>query len=191
MCACVCCFCPLRRRHPLRRYFSYEHFYVIYCKFWELDTDHDFFIDKDDLLRYGNHALTYRIVERIFAQVCKPRRNLWSPDLLEHESRWMVNFAASGQAVVKTCIASSAEIAQTVHKQCTVSSAEGAGTVHARERRSEREGEREVCACVCYFCPQVPRKFTSKAEGKMGYEDFVWFILSEEDKSCEPSLEYW
>jgi len=51
------------------RYFSYEHFYVIYCKFWELDSDHDFLIDKDDLLRYGNHALTYRIVERIFSQV--------------------------------------------------------------------------------------------------------------------------
>ncbi|KAJ9185790.1 hypothetical protein P3X46_005382 [Hevea brasiliensis] len=87
------------------RYFSYEHFYVIYCKFWELDTDHDFLIDKENLIRYGNHALTYRIVDRIFSQ--------------------------------------------------------------------------------------VPRKFTSRVEGKMGYEDFVYFILSEEDKSSEPSLEYW
>ncbi|XP_058183325.1 serine/threonine protein phosphatase 2A regulatory subunit B''beta-like [Rhododendron vialii] len=87
------------------RYFSYEHFYVIYCKFWELDTDHDFLIDKENLIRYGNHALTYRIVDRIFSQ--------------------------------------------------------------------------------------VPRKFTSTIEGKMGYEDFVYFILSEEDKSAEPSLEYW
>lgn len=87
------------------RYFSYEHFYVIYCKFWELDTDHDFLIDKENLLRYGNHALTYRIVDRIFSQ--------------------------------------------------------------------------------------VPRKFTSNIEGKMGYEDFVYFMLSEEDKSSEPSLEYW
>ncbi|KAL1546139.1 serine/threonine protein phosphatase 2A regulatory subunit B''beta-like [Salvia divinorum] len=87
------------------RYFSYEHFYVIYCKFWELDTDHDFLIDKENLIRYGNHALTYRIVDRIFSQ--------------------------------------------------------------------------------------VPRKFTSKVEGKMGYQDFVYFILSEEDKSSEPSLEYW
>ncbi|KVI09571.1 Calcium-binding EF-hand [Cynara cardunculus var. scolymus] len=86
------------------RYFSYEHFYVIYCKFWELDTDHDFLIDKENLIRYGNHALTYRIVDRIFSQ--------------------------------------------------------------------------------------VPRKFTSKVEGKMGYEDFVYFILSEEDKSSEPSLEF-
>ncbi|KAK4282943.1 hypothetical protein QN277_014256 [Acacia crassicarpa] len=87
------------------RYFSYEHFYVIYCKFWELDTDHDFLIDKENLIRYGNNALTYRIVDRIFSQ--------------------------------------------------------------------------------------VPRKFTSKVDGKMGYEDFVYFILSEEDKSSEPSLEYW
>ncbi|XWS39172.1 hypothetical protein CRYUN_Cryun18bG0027200 [Craigia yunnanensis] len=87
------------------RYFSYEHFYVIYCKFWELDTDHDFFIDKENLIRYGNHALTYRIVDRIFSQ--------------------------------------------------------------------------------------VPRKFRSKVEGKMCYEDFVYFILSEEDKSSEPGLEYW
>ncbi|XP_015887882.3 serine/threonine protein phosphatase 2A regulatory subunit B''alpha isoform X1 [Ziziphus jujuba] len=87
------------------RYFSYEHFYVMYCKFWELDTDHDFLIDKENLSRYGNHALTYRIVDRIFSQ--------------------------------------------------------------------------------------VPRKFTSRVEGKMGYEDFVYFLLAEEDKSAEPSLEYW
>ncbi|XP_073272869.1 serine/threonine protein phosphatase 2A regulatory subunit B''beta-like [Primulina huaijiensis] len=86
-------------------YFSYEHFYVIYCKFWELDTDHDFLIDKENLIRYGNHALTYRIVDRVFSQ--------------------------------------------------------------------------------------IPRKFTSKVEGKMGYEDFVYFILSEEDKSSEPSIEFW
>lgn len=25
----------------------------------------------------------------------------------------------------------------------------------------------------------------------MGYEDFVYFMLSEEDKSSEPGLEYW
>ncbi|XP_073705515.1 serine/threonine-protein phosphatase 2A regulatory subunit B'' subunit alpha-like [Garra rufa] len=37
-------------------YFSYEHFYVIYCKFWELDTDHDLFIDPKDLARYNDHV---------------------------------------------------------------------------------------------------------------------------------------
>jgi len=87
------------------RYFSYEHFYVIYCRFWELDTDHDFLIDKEDLMRYGGHALTCRAIERIFEQ--------------------------------------------------------------------------------------APRQFSCREPGRMGYEDFVWFILAEENKSDERSLEYW
>ena len=37
-------------------YFSYEHFYVIYCKFWELDRDHDLLIDKSDLARHNDHG---------------------------------------------------------------------------------------------------------------------------------------
>ena len=60
---------------------------------------------EEDLLRYGNHALTYRAVDRVFAE--------------------------------------------------------------------------------------APRRFVSGAKGKMGYEDFVWFILSEEDKSKPLALEYW
>ena len=38
-------------------YFSYEHFYVIYCKFWELDSDHDLLIDEKELLKHGNHGM--------------------------------------------------------------------------------------------------------------------------------------
>ncbi|KAJ0023793.1 hypothetical protein NQD34_003692 [Periophthalmus magnuspinnatus] len=48
-------------------YFSYEHFYVIYCKFWELDTDHDLYIDLKDLSRYNDHASSNRIIERLFS----------------------------------------------------------------------------------------------------------------------------
>eukprot|EP00064_Thunnus_orientalis_P009961 superscaffoldBa00001302_g9987 len=48
-------------------YFSYEHFYVIYCKFWELDTDHDLYIDPKDLARYNDHASSNRIIERLFS----------------------------------------------------------------------------------------------------------------------------
>ena len=67
------------------RYFSYEHFYVIYCKFWELDADHDFLISKDDMLKYGNHSLTFRILDRIFAQVggggCQKQKGLLAQTL--------------------------------------------------------------------------------------------------------------
>lgn len=91
--------------NKIREYFSYEHFYVLYCRFWELDTDHDFFIDKEDFSRYEGHALSRKAVDRIF--------------------------------------------------------------------------------------DQIPRKFKSGQKDKMSYEDFVWFMLSEEDKTTIRSLEYW
>lgn len=42
--------------NAVTQYFSYEHFYVIYCKFWELDRDHDLFIDRHDLARHSDHG---------------------------------------------------------------------------------------------------------------------------------------
>ncbi|XP_072330775.1 serine/threonine-protein phosphatase 2A regulatory subunit B'' subunit alpha isoform X2 [Scyliorhinus torazame] len=87
-------------------YFSYEHFYVIYCKFWELDTDHDLFIDQKDLARHNDHAISNRIIDRIF----------------------------SGAVTRGNCV---------------------------------------------------------QKEGRMSYADFVWFLLSEEDKKNPTSMEYW
>lgn len=46
-------------------FFSYIHFYVIYCKFWELDEDHDTIITKEDLKKYSNEALPSRVIDRI------------------------------------------------------------------------------------------------------------------------------
>jgi serine/threonine-protein phosphatase 2A regulatory subunit B'' len=43
-------------------YFSYEHFYVIYCKFWELDRDHDLYIDKQDLTRHSDHGKCFLLL---------------------------------------------------------------------------------------------------------------------------------
>lgn len=43
----------------MTEYFSYEHFYVIYCKFWELDKDHDLFIDRADLARHNDHGVSF------------------------------------------------------------------------------------------------------------------------------------
>ncbi|CAH8485737.1 unnamed protein product [Schistosoma turkestanicum] len=49
------------------QYFSYEHFYVIYCKFWELDEDHDLIISRNDLARHNNYAISERMIDRIFS----------------------------------------------------------------------------------------------------------------------------
>lgn len=89
----------------VNEYFSYEHFYVLYCKFWELDTDHDFLLSRADLDALGNHSLTKATLDRVFSQAGRP--------------------------------------------------------------------------------------FECKEPGKMGYEDFVCFLISEEDKTHQISIEYW
>ncbi|GET87622.1 hypothetical protein, conserved [Leishmania tarentolae] len=87
-------------------FFSYEHFYVLYCRFWELDEDRDMLLAPEDLMRYApEDVMNPCIVQRVFA---------------------------------------------------------GAG-----RRRS----------CT------VPHR--------IGYEDFVWFCLSEEDKSTPQAIRYW
>uniref|UniRef100_A0A7N8XRA0 Protein phosphatase 2, regulatory subunit B'', beta n=1 Tax=Mastacembelus armatus TaxID=205130 RepID=A0A7N8XRA0_9TELE len=92
--------------NQLTDFFSYEHFYVIYCKFWELDTDHDLYIDQKDLARHNDQAISHKMIERIFS-----------------------------------------------------------GTV-TRDRRVYKEG-------------------------RLSYADFVWFLISEEDKKTDTSIEYW
>uniref|UniRef100_A0A668AMT9 Protein phosphatase 2, regulatory subunit B'', beta n=1 Tax=Myripristis murdjan TaxID=586833 RepID=A0A668AMT9_9TELE len=92
--------------NQLTEFFSYEHFYVIYCKFWELDTDHDLYIDQRDLARHNDQAISHKMIERIFS-----------------------------------------------------------GTV-TRDRRVYKEG-------------------------RLSYADFVWFLISEEDKKTDTSIEYW
>ena len=51
-------------------YFSYEHFYVLYCKFWELDADHDFFLSRADLNKLTD--LTHLVLDRVFSQSGRP-----------------------------------------------------------------------------------------------------------------------
>ncbi|KNC97107.1 hypothetical protein, variant [Spizellomyces punctatus DAOM BR117] len=50
-----------------RNAFSYKHFYVIYCKFWELDTDHDLHISFSSLSTYENSCLSAPILRRVFS----------------------------------------------------------------------------------------------------------------------------
>lgn len=99
--------------------FSYEHFYVLYCRFWELDGDHDLKISREELARYSNYSLTPRCVTQVVRQ----------------------NYLA---------------------------------------RQQRENGGGHVL------------RISSVAEDEMTYEDFVWFCMSEEDKSStQTSLEYW
>ncbi|KAJ3182628.1 Serine/threonine-protein phosphatase 2A regulatory subunit B'' subunit alpha [Geranomyces variabilis] len=50
-----------------RDVFSYKHFYVMYCKFWELDTDHDLQVAPSELALYENSCLSPLVIDRVFS----------------------------------------------------------------------------------------------------------------------------
>jgi serine/threonine-protein phosphatase 2A regulatory subunit B'' len=53
--------------------FNYQHFYVTYCKFWDLDSDSDGFISKDDLFKFNESAISPPIVNRYMVAPFFPR----------------------------------------------------------------------------------------------------------------------
>lgn len=92
--------------NSILHFFSYEHFYVLYCRFWELDEDRDMLLSPNDLMGYSPEGtMNPLVIERVFA---------------------------------------------------------GAG-----------------------------RELRSGVKNRIGYEDFVWFCLSEEDKQHPTSIRYW
>jgi len=114
--------------NKVTQYFSYEHFYVLYCRFWELDHDRDYRITREDLLRYGDHSLSHMIVDRIFDAAPRP-----FPD-------------------------------------------SGSGSSGANNSEGQEGGDGVS---------------TNRSREYMSYEDFIFFMLSEEDKSNEISVRYW
>jgi serine/threonine-protein phosphatase 2A regulatory subunit B'' len=53
--------------------FNYQHFYVTFCKFWDLDHDGDGFFGKDDLLKYNDGTLSPIICDRFMDFRLAPR----------------------------------------------------------------------------------------------------------------------
>ena len=119
--------------NKVTRYFSYEHFYVLYCRFWELDHDRDYRIMREDLLKYGDHSLSLMIVDRIFDAAPRPFEEPSALDPLDAE---------------------------------------------------EEEGNHNNSN-------NINRRHAAMKREYLSYEDFIYFMLSEEDKANEVSVRYW
>eukprot|EP00744_Colponema_vietnamica_P004040 GILI01006092.1.p1 GENE.GILI01006092.1~~GILI01006092.1.p1 ORF type:complete len:1498 (+),score=344.03 GILI01006092.1:440-4495(+) len=125
-------------------FFSYEHFYVIYCRFWELDADRDMLIDHTDLAKYFQEGTANsKVIERIFQGY---GRKLMAPPAPTPPTP---SSGAKG----------------------------GKGTTTLAAKRAAANASAADPAGI--------------ANKRMGYEDFVWFCLAEEDKSSPRSIRYW
>ncbi|OHT02233.1 phosphoprotein phosphatase [Tritrichomonas foetus] len=53
--------------------FNYQHFYVTFCKFWDLDSDGDGYLNKEELLKFNDSGITPIVIERYFQAGFYPR----------------------------------------------------------------------------------------------------------------------
>ncbi|CAM9632661.1 unnamed protein product [Phaeothamnion confervicola] len=148
-------------------YFSYEHFYVLFCRFYELDSDRDGLLSREDLLKYGEHGLSEAVVDRIFEAGERPFDAYSGPS--PSSSLTSVAAAAAAAATVGGLGAAGGVApgagAGGSAAGAGVGAASGSGGTAAGESRGRRD--------------------------KMTYEDYVYFMLSEEDRGHEHSLRYW
>ncbi|CAO3615992.1 unnamed protein product [Mucor fragilis] len=110
--------------------FSYKQFYVLYCKLWSLDRDHDLAITETDLCNYNMGALTRLAVERIME---------------------VGHIAAFTDAMVIT-------------------------------------DDDTAVAVVTVDSLDIP---VADPQSTLTYFDFIWFLLSEVDKSTPMAIRYW
>lgn len=120
--------------NQITQYFSYEHFYVIYCKFWELDRDHDLFIDRQDLTRHNDHGQMMMMMMMTF----------WC-EIISFLFLDFFFFVALSSRMI----------------------------------------DRIFSGAVTRGCAKTT------TQDKMSYTEFVWFLLSEEDKQHPTAIEYW
>ena len=149
--------------NKVTRYFSYEHFYVLYCRFWELDHDRDYRITREDLLKYGDHCLSHMIVDRIFDAAPRP--------FVESGPWTGAEEGAEEGAAEGAAEAAAAAEKDPASPPLSPASAEVSDA-------PDNDGGEDKTKCI------TNREFLS-------YEDFIFFMLSEEDKANEISIRYW
>jgi len=163
--------------NKVTRYFSYEHFYVLYCRFWELDHDRDYRITKEDLLKYGDHCLSHMIVDRIFDAAPRPFAGSPPWTAAEGAGDAAAGSGADGDGAAAEEAAGSPSQSQTP-PPLSPASAEG------EEAGDEEKPAADEARPGSSVGGVVNREFLT-------YEDFIFFMLSEEDKANEISIRYW
>lgn len=152
-------------------FFSYEHFYVIYCKFWELDDDHDMRLSQEDLCRYADYSLSSRIVQRVYATATQKAGG--QHGLLHAEAPAEAPDQAA--AVGAPAAADGEGGARMTYPHFVCASAARAGRARRAPARSAQRPARLT----------APSGHAEPAPAPPG------FVLSEEDKSSRVSVEYW
>ena len=171
--------------NSIPRYFSYKQFYVIYRKFWELDTDHDLLLSIGDLSRYGNGALSTRTLKGIFQNLPGPvfdpppahrPVSIETPPSPSPSQQRASHSPDSSRNIIMTLTVPQPRDRWRRNTPPSSSASASASTSSSSSSNSNS---------------LVRTPVVKLSQKRMTFTQFVWFILSEEDKSTPQSWRYW
>ncbi|KAJ3340551.1 Serine/threonine-protein phosphatase 2A regulatory subunit B'' subunit beta [Gonapodya sp. JEL0774] len=143
--------------------FSYKHFYVTYCLFWTLDTDHDMVLNAAELASYDGHRITTRAMRRVAEGY---GRKLTLPTV-------QITTSSTDAAITPL------EATRAARK----------GWFNGW-RKGDAEGSEEMAEAAA-GAEDGEEGVGGWEEARFEYRDFVCFLMSVEDKSTPAAVEYW
>jgi len=145
-----------------RDIFSYKHFYVIYCKFWELDKDHDMKINRNELAKYDQFSMTPIMIDRVIEGYGKVTSN--NGEILKSGWRDKIDDQKLNSNQPK---------------------AENFTSLQEAFRKASIKNKNLILG-------NIIKDYNKRNDPNiMLYKDFIWFILSAEDKGTTQAIEYW
>ncbi|KAL6624262.1 hypothetical protein LY90DRAFT_520086 [Neocallimastix californiae] len=145
-----------------RDIFSYKHFYVIYCKFWELDKDHDMKINRNELAKYDQFSMTPIMIDRVIEGYGKITSN--DGKILKSGWRDKIDDRKLNSNLPK---------------------ADNFSSLQEAFRNVSIKNKNLIFG-------NLLKNYNKEDDPNiMLYKDFIWFILSAEDKGTTQAIEYW
>jgi len=145
-----------------RDIFSYKHFYVIYCKFWELDKDHDMKINRNELAKYDQFSMTPIMIDRVIEGYGKVTSN--DGKILKSGWRDKIDDQKLNSNLPK---------------------ADNFSSLQEAFRNVSIKNKNLIFG-------NLLKNYNKEDDPNiMLYKDFIWFILSAEDKGTPQAIEYW
>ncbi|KAI3631781.1 hypothetical protein MIR68_010254 [Amoeboaphelidium protococcarum] len=162
-------------------FFSYKHYFVLYCRFHDLDTQDCSYLSADDMTKYDGGSINSLVLERILDGIGLPYRYRESQSQSSSQSTSFRQF----KLAVHSCLTS--QILSNYQRDSGIdldidSPTDNCSQASDMEHLISVEETKHI---------DTSTRSQYRYKSQLTYTEFLWFMLSEEDKTSATAMEYW
>ncbi|KAI3652204.1 hypothetical protein MP228_003507 [Amoeboaphelidium protococcarum] len=162
-------------------FFSYKHYFVLYCRFHDLDTQDCSYLSADDMTKYDGGSINSLVLERILDGIGLPYRYRESQSQSSSQSTSFRQF----KLAVHSCLTS--QILSNYQRDSGIDLDIDSPT----DNCSQASDMEHVVSVEETKHIDTSTRSQYRYKSQLTYTEFLWFMLSEEDKTSATAMEYW